>query len=187
MSIKLTKLSLTDIDIKYKNQLSIQDYSKKTIIEGVQIIELKNFSAEDGFFMELGKLDKTGTLLALPNFHVQQISFSKVIPGGVKAWHLHFNQEDLWFVSPDNHLLIGLVDLRKNSPTNGKTMRIVMGNQKSQLLLIPRGVAHGCANISNEPTTMIYFTNQQFNNTTPDEHRLSWDFFGTEFWSIKKG
>lgn len=187
MSTKLIKLALTDIDDKYQTHLSIQDYTKKTTIEGVQIIELKNFSAEDGFFMELGKFDTTGKLLSLPSFCVQQISFSKVLPGGIKAWHLHLNQEDIWFIPPDNHLLVGLVDCRKNSSTNGKTMRIVMGNHKSQLLLIPRGVAHGCANISGESTTMIYFANQQFNNTTPDEYRLSWDFLGTEFWSIKKG
>lgn len=187
MSSKLTKLSVEDIDPKYRDQIAIQDYSKKPTIEGVQIVELKSFGAEDGYFMELGRIDENGHLSAFPEFNTRQISFSKVLPGGIKAWHLHFNQDDVWFVPPDSQLLVGLNDLRKDSPTRGTSMRLIMGNHKSLLLFIPRGVAHGCANVSNTESTMIYFTNLHFDINDPDERRLPWDFLGEDFWKSKKG
>lgn len=186
MAQKQKVLTLQDIKIEYKNQVTTQDYSKKPTIEGIQVFDLKCFSAEDGYFMELGRLN-SGIILAVPEFDVKQISYSQVLPGGIKAWHLHFNQEDLWFVPPDDHLLVGLCDLRANSPTSGVTSRIVMGNHKSQLLIIPRGVAHGCANVSHQPITMMYLTNQEFNLEDPDEHRLPYDFLGNDFWVAKKG
>lgn len=169
-----------------KEKLSRQDYSKKTIIEGVKIIELKTFGGEDGYFLELGRL-QNGKFKELPEFEAAQISYSTVLPGGVKAWHLHLNQEDLWFVPPDNQLLVGLKDIRENSPTKDLSMRLILGSYKALLLLIPRGVAHGCANISSQPSAMVYFTNQQFSAEDPDEYRLPSDTFGADFWEMTKG
>jgi hypothetical protein len=34
---------------------------------------------------------------------------------------------------------------------------------------------------------MFYATTEQFNPDEPDEHRLSWDIFGTEVWELNKG
>jgi len=110
-----------------------------------------------------------------------------LVSKGIKAWHLHYNQEDVWFVPPDEHVLMGLFDLRENSRTKNQSMRIVLGNHKSQLIVIPRGVAHGYANLGERSATIIYFMNQQFDIASPDEHRLPWDFLGKDFWEIKKG
>lgn len=180
-------LTKSDLQKELTAKLSTQDYSKKPIIDGVKIVELKTFGGEDGYFLELARLTQEGKIEEIDGYQVKQISYSSVLPGGVKAWHLHFNQEDLWFIPPDNHLLVGLSDLRKDSPTNGAQMRLTLGNQKSLLLLIPRGVAHGCANISTQKASMIYFANQLFSIETPDEHRLPWDSFGKDFWEMKKG
>jgi len=84
-------------------------------------------------------------------------------------------------------VLVGLHDLRKDSPTLGVEMKFSLGNHKAQLLLIPRGVAHGVSNISLRPAMMVYLLNQQFNLEDPDEGRLPVDIFGKNFWKMPKG
>lgn len=180
----LTKL---DLQKELTEELTTQDYSKKPIIDGVKIVELKTFTGEDGYFLELARLTENSKIQDLNDFQVRQVSYSLIEPGGVKAWHIHLNQEDVWFAPPDSQLLVGLYDLRNDSPSKGAQMRLTLGNHKSLLLLIPRGVAHGCANISTLPTTMIYFTNQHFDINKPDEFRLPWDNFGEAFWKMTKG
>ncbi|MBK9141841.1 MAG: dTDP-4-dehydrorhamnose 3,5-epimerase family protein [Candidatus Melainabacteria bacterium] len=171
----------------YAKDLSIQDYKSKTLIEGVQIIPLNLFVDDGGCLAEIVRLDDSGNLEAIPDFKVKQSTFSQMLPGTIKAFHLHYNQEDVWFVMPYDRILVGLFDARKDSPTYNKTMRFVLGAGKAQILYIPRGVAHGLANVGQKPASMIYFVNQQFDANAPDEHRLPWDSLGADFWEVKKG
>lgn len=180
-------LTAKDIDGKYQKRLYIQDYSRKPVIEGVKILELKNFVGEDGDFAELMRLGENGESEQFPGFFLKQISRSKMIPGSVKAWHIHFAQDDIWHVLPENHLLFGLYDIRKNSPTKHKFMRIALGGGKAHLIYIPRGVAHGAVNLSNKEATILYFVNSHFNVENPDEIRLPWDHFGENFWKPANG
>lgn len=180
-------LALNDFDDKTIKNIKVQDYSKKKLIEGVQIVTLNIMSAPDGYFLELGRLKEDATFKDFPDFKLKQIAFSVVEPGGIKGWHIHYNQEDLWFISPNSSVLVGLHDLRKDSHTMGQEMKFPLGNHKAQLLYIPRGVAHGVANISTRPATMVYLLNQQFNLNDPDERRLPVDFFGKDFWDMPKG
>ena len=171
----------------YKTELSVQDYSKKTVIEGVQLINLNMFVDDGGSLAEIVRFDEHGNLQILPDFKVKQTTFSQMLPGVIKAFHLHYNQEDVWFIMPYDRLLIGLFDARKDSPTYNQTMRFVMGAGRAQALYIPRGVAHGLANVWQNPANMIYFVNQCFDPNEPDERRLPWDILGEDFWQIRKG
>lgn len=107
-------------------------------------------------------------------------------PGSIKAWHLHFKQDFVWYISPFDHLFVGLWDLRKNSKTKGKTMRIVLGFGKSELLFIPKGVAQGSSVFQSNPLDLYVFVNKKFNINHPDEKRLPWDSLGEDFWKAKK-
>jgi dTDP-4-dehydrorhamnose 3,5-epimerase len=180
-------LNRAEISPEYRDLVTTQEYPKRTPIEGVQIVDLRLMQDDGGSFAELVRLDDNGRLLAFPDFQVRQSSYSLVLPGAVKAFHLHFNQEDVWFVPPTDRLLIGLLDVRDASPTRGQTMRFVMGAGKAQLLHIPRGVAHGCGNLGATPVTILYYVNQHFNLDDPDERRLPWDALGESFWQITQG
>lgn len=182
-----TCLAPTDLAPRFQDAVSTQEYPKRTLIDGVQIVDIRLLIDDGGSFAELVRFDDSGYLLQIPEFKVRQSSYSQVLPGAIKAFHLHYNQEDVWFVPPTDRLLIGLVDARKNSPTSGQTMRFVMGGGKAQLLYIPRGVGHGCANLGNVPATILYYVNQHFNIADPDERRLPWDMLGKEFWEIVQG
>lgn len=183
----LKPLTKDAIGQQYSDELSVQDYRKKALIDGVRLINLNLFVDDGGALAELVRFDDQGCLQAIPEFQAKQATFSQVLPGVIKAFHMHYNQEDVWFVLPDDRLLIGLFDARKDSPTYNKTMRFVMGAGRAQILYLPRGVAHGLANVWQKPSNMIYFVNQCFNPEDPDELRLPWNTLGEDFWDIKRG
>lgn len=182
-------LTLQDIAPEFQDAVGCQEYGGAERIDGVRFVPLRQFGDEGGYFIELARLTEEGTIQGIEpdSFKVRQTNFSVLLPGAVKAWHVHYKQEDFWFVPPSERILVGLRDLRKDSPTRGHTMRFTMGGGKSELLLIPRGVAHGCANLWTSNTFMFYFVSQQFSMDDPDERRLAWDAFGEEFWTIHKG
>jgi dTDP-4-dehydrorhamnose 3,5-epimerase len=179
-------LTIDAIDKKLASNLYTQDYKSKPMIQGVSIITLKNMSGEDSDFSELMRLNAQGESEQFPGFHVTQINRSTQIPGSIKAWHVHLAQDEVWYVPDEAKLLTCLWDVRKDSPTLGMTMRIPMGGSTHRMLYIPRGVAHGSANLSNETGVIMYFMNSQFNIESPDEHRIPWDTLGKEFWDPQR-
>lgn len=184
MAEKLTKAAISK-DVQA--DITQQDYTKKPTIEGVQIVEVPWFTDDGGFFMELARFEK-GIHQQFPEFEVKQVNYSEMVPGVIKASHLHFNQEDIWFIPPSQRLLVGLKDMREGSATEGQTMRFVMGGGKARLVYIPRGVAHGAANLWNTSAAIIYFVNNTFSPDPDesDEYRLPWDIFGEGFWEMSK-
>jgi dTDP-4-dehydrorhamnose 3,5-epimerase len=178
---------LNDILTKLQKEVYVQDYSKKQPIEGVKIVEVRRMAGEDGTFEDLLRLDETGHLELFPEIQVRQINRSKLLPGSIKAWHLHFNQEDVWYIAPEDHMILGLWDTREKSTTKDKTMKVVMGNGTSKLVVVPRGVAHGVVNVASTPGSIFYFVNNQFVLTDADERRLKWDALGASFWEVEKG
>ena len=179
-------LNLSDIREDVRGSVSRQEYGARSQIDGVQVLPIKTFVEDGGTFTELGRL-AAGALAGLAGFEVRQINFSLMAAGAIKAWHLHFNQEDVWFVPPSQSLVVGLWDVRKDSATTGNTMRFVLGRGQSQLLYIPRGVAHGAANLGTSDAFLIYFVNRQFDAQDPDERRLPYDAIGKDFWEIRPG
>ncbi|MCG2717043.1 MAG: dTDP-4-dehydrorhamnose 3,5-epimerase family protein, partial [Candidatus Marinimicrobia bacterium] len=81
-----------------------------------------------------------------------------------------------------------LVDQRDGSPTTNVIMKIVLGDCNSQLVLIPPGIAHGCINLSDRRTTIVYFVDRKFSPDPKecDEKRLPWDNWGEEIWETPK-
>lgn len=179
-------MNKADILPKYSQILTAQEYRKNPPIDGVKFIPLAYHKDDTGEFSELGRVSG-GILQSVPGFKIAQISYSLLLPKAVKAFHLHFNQTDAWYVSPYDRLLVGLLDTRKDSKTVDKTMRLILGAGAAQLLIIPPGVAHGAANPWDKPTSMVYFTDQQFSPIDPDERRLPYDLFGENFWELTKG
>ena len=180
-------MSLTRDDIakEYQPFIATQDYTAKEKIDGVQIVEYKVFTGEDGDFSEIAKLND-GKMEAFPNFHVQQINRSMVVPGAIKAWHFHLKQDEVQTILPEDRLIVGLWDLRENSKTKGQTMRLSLGGGKAHLLYIPKGVAHGYMNSYKKSATVLYFVSEVFDPKNPDELRLPWDAMGKEFWELTK-
>jgi dTDP-4-dehydrorhamnose 3,5-epimerase len=169
--------------------LTRQSYASRPPIAGVVLSEVPVSRSVDGLFAEIARADGEGGVQGFEAFRAVQWNWSLLQPGAVKAWHLHLDQEDLWIVPPDATLLVGLADLRRGSPTRSALQRLVLGGGRCHRLLVPRGVAHGVANLGTEPQALLYAVNRVF---TPDpdrtdEWRLPWDRFGPEFWSMGRG
>src|SRR5918994_4366689 len=139
-----------------KKAFTVQQYGAAPDIDGVQLIELKRFNDDGGAFTELARLTE-GRLDAAAGFTVRQINFSEVEPGVIKAFHVHARQTDVWYVPPSDRLLIGLVDVRRGSRTEGVVRRIMLGAGTSRLLRIPPGVAPGARNLGTATGRIIYF------------------------------
>ena len=180
-------LTIDDVSVAVKHNVSVQNYQEKKSIEGVKIVEVKRYAGEDGTFEDLLRVNDKGFLELFPEFQVRQVNRSKLLPGAVKAWHLHFKQEDIWYIPPDDHMVLSLWDTREVTPTKDLTMKIVMGNSISRLVYIPRGVAHGVVNVATTPGDIFYFVNNQYKIDDPDERRLPWDAKGADFWEVEKG
>ncbi|MGH7245727.1 MAG: dTDP-4-dehydrorhamnose 3,5-epimerase family protein [Candidatus Levyibacteriota bacterium] len=183
MTDELTKDQLAK---EYKDNVFVQDYTKKAVIEGVVVKELKNMVGEDGDFSELVRVNPQGEVEGFPQFKIAQVNRSKILPHAIKAWHVHLKQDEIQHMLPENLFLVGLLDMREDSPTKGISMRLVLGGGKAQLLYIPKGVAHGYKNLSKKAGTILYFVSEQFTIDDPDELRLPWDTIGADFWEAKK-
>lgn len=141
-------------------------------------------------------------------FKPRQFNWSELEPGIVRAFHVHKRQTDVWFVPAHEKVLVLLADLRGWLPAptfenpvpeipggdNGKPIitqhqRVVLGDGRSRLLVIPPMVAHGFRSLLDHKTRLLYAVNTHFDPSPErcDEWRLPWDLFGEEIWDIKNG
>lgn len=172
---------------KYAAKVFDQTYEPKPTIEGVEITQIAWQSDDGGNFTEVARLGG-GQVAGLKSpFEAKQLSMSILTPGAIKAFHLHYTQDDIWYTLPTERLVVNLHDVREDSPTFDTHMRLILGGGKNFSLRIPKGVAHGIANVYDRNMMMFYITDVQFDIKNPDEHRLPWDIFGTEIWDITKG
>ena len=161
-----------------------QDYRPRRPIEGVQLLPLRRFHDDAGSMTELVRLGAGGSIEGLPGFTAAQLNYATLVPGAIKAFHVHRRQSDLWFVPPEDRVLLVLVDVREGSPTAGLRMRVVLGDMHPMLALVPPGVAHGCRNIGTATARIVYLTDLHFHPEPErtDEGRLPGDFAGEEIW-----
>lgn len=150
------------------------------MITGVKLKPIKTHAHDRGNFREILRDDDK----LLKKFG--QASMTVTYPGVIKAFHWHKKQDDLWYaVSGDARVV--LHDLREKSKTSGETMEISVGeNAEAQLIVIPKGVAHGYQVLGNDPFTLIYFTTESYDPKDPDEERIPFDDKKIGFdWEIK--
>jgi len=137
------------------------------MIEGVEIKKLVTHLDDRGFFQEI--------IRTTDDFFAEgfgQWSRSLMYQGVIKAWHIHKNQVDWWYVG-SGVLKVALHDMRPDSPTCGETMELMMGDfQDAQVLRIPPGVAHGCKCVSG-PANLFYITSRTYDPA--DEGRIEHD------------
>lgn len=174
-----------NLTAKAKARYRLQSYDEQPTVSGVEIVELDRYNDEGGALVELLRLER-GSAAGLDGFELAQVTYSCVQPGVVKAFHVHREQSDVWFVRPEDRILLVLVDVRDASPTEGRQMRKVLGDGKAALIRIPPGVAHGCRNLGGQAASIVYFTDRVFSSDPGrcDEGRLPWDFVGKEVWDV---
>lgn len=140
---------------------------EKTKIDGALTKKLLRHKDERGFFEEIIRVTD-------PFFSegFGQLSHSVMLPGVVKAWHVHKTQVDWWYMVKGTVKAV-LYDARKASPTYKMLQEFTLGHHGENIVLkIPPGVAHGCK-VLGDSAELVYVTSGIYN---PDEEgRIAYD------------
>lgn len=126
-----------------------------TPIPDLFVLEPKVFGDSRGYFMETFNAEVFNKLGLDYHFVQDNESFSNY--GTLRGLHFQkgsFAQAKLVRVI-SGEILDVAVDLRKNSPTFGKTFTIRLTGENKKQLLIPRGFAHGFSVLS--PTCQVIY------------------------------
>lgn len=151
------------------------------LIDGIRVGVGALHPDDRGFFMEVlrvghglaGHFDPATT----------QISTALSYAGTIKAFHFHQHQTDFW-VPARGMFQVGLVDLRKDSPTFGKRNTLYIGELRPWQILIPPGVGHGYKVIGTEHGSLIYATNRFYDPS--DEGRIAHNHPGINYdWELQ--
>ncbi|MFW2353855.1 dTDP-4-dehydrorhamnose 3,5-epimerase [Aliarcobacter butzleri] len=116
----------------------------KTSIPDVVIIEPKVHGDARGYFVETFRQDKLEEFLGY-KINFCQDNESKSSKGVLRGLHYQlapFAQTKLVRVIKGKVLDVA-VDIRKNSPTFGKYVAVLLSAENKKQLLVPRGFAHG--------------------------------------------
>ena len=145
---------------------------KRLEIPDVILITPKVFTDERGFFIETYQKDDFAKAGITGEF-VQQ-NHSKSIKGVLRG--LHYQKEPYAQAKLvrciKGEIFDVAVDIRKNSPTFGKYVSVILSEENKKMLYIPRGFAHGFEVISDE-AEVIYSVDNFYSKE--NESGIRWD------------
>lgn len=174
------KTSSEKLELPKGTVLLQQTYDKEPLPDKVAVFKLSVFPDDQGgSFKENFRLDENGYVISLKDqgisFRFVQSNTSQISPRSSRFWHIHPakgtspGQNEIWITN--GTLLVGLIDLRKDSPTFNKKARVILSPERG--LYIPAGVAHGFINPTDQFVTLTYFVDQFFvAGPETQEHRI---------------
>lgn len=135
-------------------------------LAGVKYAQLQIFRDERGHFLETFRKEwfpeRTWTVVQ------SNCSFSRV--GVLRGLHYHRHQADYWYV-PHGRIRVGLVDVRRGSPSFGASEMVEIGDGNTTGILIPQGIAHGFLALTD--ATLIYVVDNYYDGE--DEFGVAWN------------
>lgn len=135
-------------------------------IEGVRIFHLEEHPDRRGSFFEMFRREWLRDIFD----ESMQVNCSKSVAGALRGMHYHNEQWDLW-VPLSGRMRAGLADLRRGSSTFGTSTSLLMDDSRPLGLLIPPGVAHGFAALTD--LILVYVVSRYYDGS--DEHGIAWD------------
>lgn len=152
----------------------------KTDIDGVFVIKPKVIEDERGYFFESFSEREF-------NENINEIKFvqdnqSKSCYGVVRGLHFQKGEyaQSKLVRCVKGKILDVAVDLRKDSPTYGKYVSVVLSEHNHQQLFIPRGFAHGFSVLSEEAIVQYkcdnFYNKESEGGINPfdDELKIDW-------------
>ncbi|MCY3836980.1 MAG: dTDP-4-dehydrorhamnose 3,5-epimerase family protein [Anaerolineaceae bacterium] len=136
-------------------------------IEGVQCVDLRAAQDERGSFRETFRR----SWFPQVDWSELQQNHSNSRAEVLRGLHFHRHQGDYWYPA-GGCLRVGLVDLRRASPTFRASAMLELDAAAPRGLWIPPGVAHGFYAIT--PCVLLYIVNRDYRGAD-DEFGLAWD------------
>jgi dTDP-4-dehydrorhamnose 3,5-epimerase len=141
-------------------------------LPGVVIVEPKVFADDRGFFMETYK--KSDFITAGMETEFVQENHSMSVEGTLRGLHLQRapKAQGKLVRAVGGEIFDVAADIRKDSPTFGRWVSIVLSAENRRSVFIPAGYAHGFCVVSSQ-AEMIYKTTAEY---APDlEWGVRWD------------
>ena len=136
------------------------------LIQGVKFVELQAFADERGRFLETFRKE----WFPERSWDVIQGNHSDSRRGVLRGLHYHLHQVDYWYPLAGT-IRIGLVDLRRSSPTRGAVEVRDIGDEFRAGVFVPVGVAHGFLALTD--ATLTYLVDNYYDAS--DEYGVTWD------------
>lgn len=133
----------------------------KTDIPEVKLIEFQVFADDRGFFMETYKRSEFAAL-GIGEIFVQ-VNRSKSPKGILRGLHYqkHPKAQGKLVQVLAGEIFDVAVDIRRGSPTFGKTIAIKLSSENNCMLYVPAGFAHGFCVVS-DGTEVSYMTTAEY-------------------------
>ena len=143
----------------------------ETSIKDVYIIEPKVYGDNRGYFMETYK--ESDFIKAGLNYKFIQDNQSKSKKGVLRGLHFQKTYPQAKLVRVlEGEVYDVAVDLRKDSPTYGKYVGVILSSENKKMFMIPRGFAHGFLVLS-DTATFTYKCDELYH--PEDEGGIMWD------------
>ena len=131
------------------------------MIEGVELIPLKRFEDERGWFMELMRAS------ALPK-PVRQSNLAFSRKGVVRALHFHERGQDDLFACVQGMVRVVVLDTE-----TGETFTEDIGDDNPVAIYVEGSHAHGYEALTD--CLFLYHVTEEYDGADPDEHGVAWN------------
>lgn len=145
---------------------------KETSLKDVWLIEPTLYEDDRGHFLEAFREEYFRDKGVISTFVQDNISVSK--KGTIRGLHYQANPyaQAKLVMAIEGEILDVAVDLRKKSPTFGKSFKAKLSSKNRTMMLIPVGFAHGFSVLSEE-ATVFYKCSQYYNKES--ERGIMWN------------
>lgn len=126
-------------------------------IEGVKIQKINKHEDDRGYLLETFRIDLLPERLRPA---MSYISYTK--PEVARGPHEHREQTDIFCFIGSGNFKIKLWDNRKISPTYGKFMEVIGGEENPITVIVPPGVVHGYKNISGKDGMVLNYPDKLY-------------------------
>ncbi|MBD0347960.1 MAG: dTDP-4-dehydrorhamnose 3,5-epimerase family protein [Thermoleophilia bacterium] len=131
------------------------------MIDGIQVIPLRRFEDERGWFMEVRRESWLPKRTAQTN-----LSFSR--RGVIRGLHYHERGQDDLFVCLEGTARVVVLDRE-----SGETFCADIGDRNPVAVYIPGHLAHGFEALTD--LVFCYHVTAEYDPADPDEHGVPWD------------
>jgi dTDP-4-dehydrorhamnose 3,5-epimerase len=131
------------------------------VIEGLQVIPLRRFEDERGWFCELMRAG------LLPK-HVKQSNLVFSRQGVIRGLHYHERGQDDLFACVQGTVRVVVLDRE-----SGRTFTEDIGDENPVAIYIPGMLAHGYEALTD--CLFLYHVTQEYDPADPDEKEVPWD------------
>lgn len=144
---------------------------RETGIDGVRIIDMKKHGDQRGFFMETYRHDLfTAAGLSCDFVQDNHSCSGKGVLRGLHYQKMHPQTKLVRVIRGE--VFDVAVDLRKGSPTFGKSVCVCLSGENNRQLYIPRGFAHGFM-VMSDSAEVVYKCDDYYH--PEDEGGIAWN------------